>query len=159
MNRFKQTANLWPYGIVVAFGLFIGGLATLIAFAARQPAELVAPDYYEQELRYQDQLDSQTRAGALSAPLRVEADPARHRILLTFPADHIRQGVAGTVRLYRPAAADLDRTELLAPGPEGSQAVNIAGLPPGLWHLRVDWRSADHDYSVTERITLPRLNP
>ena len=156
MNPPSRPPALWPYGIVVAFALFIGGLATLITFAARQPSELVAADYYEQELRFQTQLDRQHRAHALPAPLRLETDSERHCLRLTFPADHARQGITGTLQLYRPSEAKLDRSEPLAPGEQGVQTVNIVGLAPGLWHARVAWRSGEQDYFVTEPVRIAK---
>lgn len=156
MNSPRPRSTFWPYGIVVAFGLFLAGLITLITFAAREPAELVAADYYEQEIRYQDQLDRLHRARALAVQLKLEARPERHSLQITFPPDQARRGIQGTVRLYRPSEAGQDRSLPLALGPEGVQVVNLAGLIPGPWQVKVDWRCEELDYSVAETLTLPK---
>jgi hypothetical protein len=36
--------NLWPYGIIAAFLLFAGGLATTVTIAITHPEDLPAPD-------------------------------------------------------------------------------------------------------------------
>src|ERR1019366_5746822 len=54
----KTTRNLWPLGIFTAFGVFFAGMASVIVIAATHREHLVNNNYYEQELKFQAQIES-----------------------------------------------------------------------------------------------------
>src|SRR5215470_15811214 len=103
----KPSRNFWPYGIILTFVLFISGTIGLVVMACGQKSELVSPDYYEQEIRFQSQLDRAARARAVAASVSYE--PASRQIKIEFPADLAVKAPSGHVKLYRPSAANLDR--------------------------------------------------
>ena len=147
--------NLWPYGIVAAFVLFIAGTAGLIVLAAFHRPELVTADYYEQELRYQQTYDSRARTAALGAEAAVTLDETARRIRVTLPLRHAALRPAGAIHLYRPAAASADRRVALTPDAEGRQELDTRDLAPGLWRIRVEWTVADQTYSLERQLILP----
>jgi hypothetical protein len=159
MNSADRSFNFWPYGIATVLVLFAGGVACLAFLALRHPPELVSRDYYEQELRYQDQIDRRARTAGLSTKLQIRTDTPSGRIHVVFPPDHARLGISGTLRLYRPSDAGLDRAIPLAPDALGIQSVETAVLAPGLWHLRVEWSSAGKDYTAAEKVRVPDRRP
>ena len=57
----KAKRNFWPFGIIAAFVIFISGTVGLIVMAATQKEDLVSDHYYEQELQYQNRVDSMGR--------------------------------------------------------------------------------------------------
>ena len=56
---------------------------------------------------------------------------------------------AGSIELYRPSAAGMDRAVRLEPDANGVQRLDAAGLAPGLWQVRVSW-------TAEKRELLPR---
>src|SRR5690349_9447276 len=104
----KSPRNFWPASIIGFFVLAIIFLVTFVAWAMRQREDLVSTDYYEREVRYQQQLDSMNRSRILAAQVVVTFDPARQAIVISLPSDK-RQGAIGLVHLYRPSDARLDR--------------------------------------------------
>lgn len=159
MTQPARNWNPWPYGIATALAVFAGLVVTLVTLAVRHPPQLVAKDYYEQELRYQDDIDRRTRATTLTAGLQVKPDAAANRIVVTFPLAQARQGVTGTVRFYRPSDAGLDRTIVLALDAQGTQEVATTDLLPGLWQLKVEWSSGGQEFAATEKVRIPRRDP
>lgn len=148
--------NLWPAGLIAAFALFIGGTVALIAIAASQRSDLVTPDYYEQELRYQTRLDALHRAAPFAGRIGVETDPQGAQLRLSLPAEVIGPDTVGRVELYRPSAASLDCAVPLALDADGTQIVNVTGLQAGLWKVRLQWRAGGQDYFVERSVVLKR---
>lgn len=151
----RRGRNLWPLGIVAAFAVFITGTVGLIVLASFNRPELVTPDYYERELRYQHTYDSRARAHALGAEADVTFDAAARRLVVQLPARHVADPPAGTVYLYRPAAAGADREVPLTPDATGRQELDARELAPGLWRVRVEWRHADQAYSLERQVVVP----
>lgn len=146
----KPQRNLWPFGIVTAFALFITGTVVLIVISASSTTDLVAADYYEQEIRYQGQLDRLNRAQNLPAKATAAYDASRHAITIALPREHA--GANGDVHLYRPSTAGLDQRVALQLDANGLQTLNAAQLRPGLWKVKVQWTAAGQDYAIEETV-------
>ncbi|MCX8089317.1 MAG: FixH family protein [Verrucomicrobiae bacterium] len=152
----KPVRNPWPLGLILAFALFIAGTAALIAIAASQRSDLVTPDYYEQELRYQTRLDALNRTAPYAGRICVELDAAGQQLQITLPRETLGPDTAGRIELYRPSAAPLDRAWPLQPDADGAQTFDVSGLEPGLWKVRLHWRTAGQDYFLERNLVLKR---
>lgn len=151
----KRTWNPWPVSIIAFFALAISGVITFVIFCNAHPTELVARDYYEQELRYQAQMERQRRANLLTEGASVGYDPDRRVVTVALPKDHRPEGTAGDIHLYRPSAAGLDRRLKIQLNPEGKQEIDAASLAPGLWKVKVLWTAGGQDYFIDQKVTIP----
>ena len=100
----KTNRNLWPLGIFVTFGLFFIGMASVVVIAATHREHLVNANYYEQELKFQSQIDAAARAQKSGATMVYDA--ASRKLVLTLPVLQLAQKFSGTLTLYRAAAPD-----------------------------------------------------
>ena len=148
----NTTRNLWPLGIIGAFVAIFIGLATVVVIAATHRDSLVNADYYEQELKFQDQIDSAARAEKSGAKLLFDA--AAGLMTITVPATQLAQNFAGTLTLDRPSDATLDRQFPLAPQTDGTQTLNISKLTAGLWLARVKWNAGGESYFIEQKIKI-----
>jgi len=148
----KPTRNLWPFGILSAFALFIAGTAGLIVLACSHKVDLVSADYYEQEIRFQSQLDRLDRTHKLEQQACVSYDASAQRITISVPVQQAVHSISGQVQLYRPSAAGLDRHVKLAPDSRGFQSVDAAKLLPGLWKVRVLWTVENKEYFIDQSV-------
>jgi nitrogen fixation protein FixH len=155
----KTPNNLWPVGIIAAFALFVSGTAGLIVMAASQKSDLISADYYEQELKYQQRIDSLTRSEQLETKASAVFDAAQCRIVVTLPAEHVRNRLSGRIQLYRPSQAGMDRLFDLQPDASGVQTLDAAALAPGLWKARVSWTVDRKDYFIDRKIVVTRQQP
>ncbi|MBW7914094.1 MAG: FixH family protein [Taibaiella sp.] len=64
----------WGSRIALLYGGFVVLIAALVTGSMRQDFDLVADDYYQQEIAYQNVLDAGKNQSALSAPVRVYAN-------------------------------------------------------------------------------------
>ena len=147
----KSTRNLWPASIVGFFVVAIIFLTAFVVWAMRQREDLVSADYYEREVRYQQQLDSMNRSHALATQVVVTFDPAQQVVVITLPEDK-RQGATGQVHLYRPSDARLDRELPLALDVEGMQRLDARELSDGLWKVRVKWIANGQEYFLDQPV-------
>ncbi|MHC1768640.1 MAG: FixH family protein [Verrucomicrobiia bacterium] len=145
---------IWPTCIIGCFVVFIAGLLTFIVFASTQRNDLVRPDYYEAEIRYQQQIDRIQRTQSMPQPAAIVYDGPRRRITIQLPAAHAHVS-SGQVHLYRPSDARLDRELPLALDTEGRQQLDAASLRSGLWKVRVQWSVAGEDYYLDQALVLP----
>jgi hypothetical protein len=146
--------NLWPLGIVVTLTCFVAGSITLVVMASMQRVELVSPDYYERELKYQGHMDRVERTHHSADQASVAYDASGSCITVSLPADQAHRDVIGRIELYRPSAAGMDRTVNFQPDADGVQRLSAAGLAPGLWKVRVSWKVGDEDYFLDQKVVI-----
>lgn len=146
--------NLWPFGIIAAFVLFLAGTAGLVVLARAHRGDLVSGNYYEAEVRYQSQLDRADRARSLAPKTIAAYEPATRCIVLSFPPEHAQRSARGWIQLYRPSAAGLDRVVELRLDANGRQTIDAAGLKPGLWEVRINWTAGDEDFFLERKIII-----
>jgi nitrogen fixation protein FixH len=150
----KTTRSLWPYGIIAAVVLFAIGLTAMIVMAVRSNSDLVSADYYEQELRFQKQLDSSRRTQQLDQRAVVTYDVALKQINITVPAEHAQQNPVGSVTLYRPSSAAMDRSLKLELNVDGSQHIDATSLAPGSWKVRLLWTVGTKEFYMDQPIII-----
>ncbi|MFA6546060.1 MAG: FixH family protein [Limisphaerales bacterium] len=145
--------SAWPYAIIAWFIVFGSAMAVWIAVALRQNMDLVSADYYEHEIRYQQQIDRQARTQSLEAKARLTYDAGQQRLTIALPAGHASQA-RGKVALYRPSDARLDRESKLSVNSAGEQMLDTKGLRPGLWKVRVHWTFGGEEYFYDQAVTI-----
>ena len=138
--------NPWPYAIIAYFVLFITALTIWIAYATHNDHQLVRKDYYEQELKFQNEIDSFARAATTG--LHVSYKPANQLITVSLPTD-----ATGTIHFYRPSNAKFDR-EIPIQSRDGVQTIDVRNFQPGLWKIRFSWTSQNAHYRHDETVFL-----
>src|SRR5579859_6219366 len=121
-NRTSPRFNLWPVSIIVFFSLAIVGCATFITFCSRHPADLISPNYYEDEVKYQGQIDRLQHTQDRAQLASIAYDPDGRQITISLPVDSAQAPLAGQIQLYRPSAVNLDRQLKLEVNSLGAQA-------------------------------------
>jgi hypothetical protein len=150
----KTSRNLWPHAIIVWFVIFASALAAWISYAVRQDMDLVRPDYYEEEIRFQKQLDRLNRTAAVRNQIALGYNAARGEVTLRLPLAHLDPRPGGRVHFYRPANAALDADFPLAVDAAGLQRIDVRSLRSGHWKVRVQWNASGQDYSFEETLVL-----
>jgi nitrogen fixation protein FixH len=148
----KIRLNPWPVAIIAYFALFITFTVCIVVYLSRQKMDLVRGDYYDDEIRYQEQLDRLNRTQGLAARGAVAYDSAGESITISLPSVHTQSQASGRIRLYRPSDESLDQDIKLAVGPDGVQKVSAKNLRSGLWKVRVYWTVDGKDYFLGETV-------
>jgi nitrogen fixation protein FixH len=145
--------NLWPYAIIATFVLFAVYIGSMVQQAMRTNVELVSPDYYKQELAFQQRMETVARTAALPSPVRLSYDGILHRLTLQLPATLAGQAVQGQIHFFRPSDQKLDFVlPLLPTGLQ--QRVNTSKMRPGYWRVRLDFTAGGQAYFVDQELTI-----
>lgn len=159
MSDIKRRWNPWPWAIILSFAIFIGGTVGLVIMACAQKSDLVSANYYEQELKFQTQLDRANRSAQLGADAAIGYDAARQLITISLPPNHAQGRLSGSIDLYRASAAGLDQKVALHLDVKGKQSLNAANLRPGPWQVRVSWSVDGQDYSMDQKLVIAERTP
>jgi nitrogen fixation protein FixH len=155
MKLLPKIENPWPVGLVLFFIVFTAYIVGFVIFASRQKMDLVRQDYYDQEIRFQQQMDRVQRTAPVLANAGVEYDRAADLVtvsLLSFS----RGEVSGAVSFYRPSDASMDNHVPLGLDPAGRQCISVRSLGTGFWKVRVQWTTAGQEYFFEKPIVIHR---
>ena len=92
----------WGVKITLSFIAFVLIMITMVMISMRQDVNLVADDYYKQEIAYESQIERIKNTNNLASPPEISFNRGTNRIYVSFSsklADRIR---SGEVLLYRP---------------------------------------------------------
>ena len=134
------------------FALAISGCVGFVVFCTLHPTDLVAPDYYEREpaLPRPNPADGPSPGPSHD---RLATTPPTQRIQISFPAELMRSGVSGSIQLYRPSAAGLDRQLNLEPDATGVQTIDAqwpAGRASG--KSRPSWKAGTEEFYIDRKV-------
>lgn len=155
MKLFPKIQNPWPVGLVVFFIVFTSYIVGFVIFASRQKMDLVREDYYDQEIRFQKQIDRVQRSAPVLANANIDYDRAGDVVTVRLPSVKYN-GIGGTVSFYRPSDASLDTSVDLGLDVAGQQSVSVRSLRAGLWKVRVQWKMSGQEYFFEKPIVIKR---
>jgi hypothetical protein len=142
----------WGHKIIIVFILFAAGMLTLVTKSMRTRVDMVTPDYYSEELKYQQVIDGQQNAAGLSAPVTV-TQPGEG-ILVTFPGELRGKNITGKLTFYRPSDSGRDIHLPLQPDRSGHQLVQRQLFIKGLYRVKVEWTINDRPFYQEQSINI-----
>ena len=146
--------NPWPFAVVGFFVLFTTFTVGLVAFSTWHRVDLVTPDYYEQEMRFQEQINRVHRTATLHKDVSIQLEEPTQHLLIILPAANAAQPLKGSVAFYRPSQAVLDRRFPLLLDSTGRQELDMSGFEAGLWRVCVNWTAGQEEFYRDENIVV-----
>lgn len=137
----------WGKGIVIVFVIFGLGMAFMAYKAVTKNIDLVSKNYYEKEIKYQDQIDKINNTGGLIENLKFDNTEAG--IVITYPN---MSGLKGEISFYRPSDAKKDFKIPVEYGKDNRQVISTQTLQKGLWKVQVNWNAGGVDYYTEGKI-------
>lgn len=139
----------WGKGILLTIIAFVAFIMTLVVISVRQDdIHLVAENYYEKEIKYQDQIDREVSASALDREVLVY-DGQEKAMILDLPV-----GAKGSLQLFRPSDARLDKNVPVEIITEGKTKVSLQDLKAGYWRVQLTWTENGVDFYEEKKITI-----
>jgi nitrogen fixation protein FixH len=143
----------WGTGLVIGMLLFIGFILFLVIKMTTNEAlnhDLVTEDYYNKELRYQEEIDAEKNMNDFKE--NIIGEKIADGWLLKFPKEIDASKIKGTVFLFRPSNKKLDfdfpielsSSNLLIPDER---------LLDGRWNITIDWSYNNKNYLYKKAIT------
>src|SRR5687768_17578285 len=134
----------WGHKIIIVFVLFAAGIITFVVKSMRTPVEMATADYYAAELKHQQNIDAQTNARDLTAPVLISQQDDVLQIV--FPAELRTEQLSGEVHFYRPSDSRKDFKLPLTPDAEGRIFVSRTRFSKGSYKIKLQWEAAGKPY-------------
>lgn len=139
----------WGKGILLTIIAFVGFIMTLVVISVKQDdIHLVTENYYEKEIKYQDQIDRESASARLDREVLV-FDAQSKSILLDLPV-----GTKGSLQLFRPSDARLDQELILDITEAGKTSVLLDKLKSGYWKIQLTWTEDGVEFYQEKKINL-----
>ncbi|GAB3663031.1 hypothetical protein GCM10028791_38340 [Echinicola sediminis] len=139
----------WGKGIILVFACFAGLIFTMVGICIKQDdIHLVTEHYYEEELRYQEQIEKISNTAMLEeAVMKFDASSKSLQVSL-------KEGTKGTLWLFRPSDARMDQRIDFAFENTEIQSVSLSDLKKGYWRAKVAWSMDGKEYFEELKISL-----
>jgi hypothetical protein len=134
----------WGIKILI---LYIGFMVMVLAstfFAMNQRVDLVTDNYYEKELKYQEQIDKSKRTKSLKE--KTEIQLLDKQIKIKFPALPDKNSSKNSILLYRPSDPLKDLKVVVSTDSLGIQFVPSEKLTRGFWKIKLNWVTNETEY-------------
>ncbi|MGH1387913.1 FixH family protein [Kordia sp.] len=143
----------WGTGIVLAFVGFISFIMYFIVnmnVQSKYDHDLVTDSYYDEELKYQSDIDKQRNALKLTE--NISSKLTASGVEIQFPKNLIFSNIKGKVFLYRPSNKQFD-FEIPISLSNHTLLIPDNRLLGGRWNIKIDWSYNNTDYLFKEEIT------
>lgn len=138
----------WGIIITVLYSGFVLLVLIMVMFSFTQKVDLVTDNYYEKELRYQEQIDKINRTSQLPEKLYFEFD---NRIIsVRFPNKPDPDNPDNFIHFYRPSNSNYDRIVKIITDSLNFQKIELdkEKFSNGFWRVRINWVSKGTSYYV-----------
>lgn len=136
----------WGNRIILAFVLFFGVIFTMVYISMNTEFSLVADNYYEQELAYEDQLNRIRNVNNLPDKPEFSIDRTGLLVTVSFPESVAEAMKEGKVKFYRSSSARYDKEMELTLNDENQFVQDISQLVTGAWKIQLFWTDGDKEY-------------
>lgn len=142
----------WGTGIVIAFLCFISFIMYFVINMSTNKSyehDLVTEDYYKQELEFQNEINHEKNAKALTKNLSWQKTTSG--IVINFPDNLNANAISGDVFLYRPSNKKFDFS---LPITLNAHKLTIPKdkLLEGRWDIKVKWKHNNTSYLFKDKI-------
>lgn len=141
----------WGGRIVLLYGGFVALIITLVVGSMKQDFQLVADDYYQQEIQYQNVLNASKNQSELSTPARIFANETT--LTIEFPEEFKGQFVNGNVHFYSPINEEWDK---IVPFTNVEERLEVPRdeLVKTRYQIKLTWQADGKDYYQESDINL-----
>ncbi len=140
----------WGKGIILVFTVFMIGIGVMVYKSMTKNIDLVSNNYYEKELKYQEQINKINNTNRLAQGVKIETNSGA--VIITYPGNSGK--VTGEVSFYKPSDAKNDFKINVESGSDLKQIISTEKLTKGLWKVQVNWAMDGQEYFNEEKITI-----
>jgi hypothetical protein len=142
----------FPHYILLSFGTFMCYILFLVVKTSYVNNELVAEDYYAQELNYQEKINHMNHVGTDQKAVWKQEDG---QLILSFPSTTNTKEITGKLEFYRPSDASKDLKIPLVLNANKQQVFPRELFVRGMYLVKVDWKQKQTAYYSEQELYLP----
>ncbi|MEP2023984.1 MAG: FixH family protein [Reichenbachiella sp.] len=142
----------WGKSIVLTFVLFAALIITLVVISMKHDVNLVATNYYEEELAYEDQMNRIRNFDALETKPTITR--SGDQIILKFPESVADLIESGEIHFFRPSDYSADKKIKIQLDNQYQQSFPASAFKSGLWKTKLRWHSTSKEYFFEQNVIL-----
>lgn len=142
----------WGTKITIAMALFMTFIVTLVVRISMAKPELVADNYYEQEINFETKISAQRNLAKLAHTPEIYT--ANGNIFIDISKCIGNHKAEGQVHVYRPNDASLDINIPINGNTDAPIIVPEKSLVQGVYSVQVSWEMNGKKYFSEERVYL-----
>lgn len=140
----------WGFKILISYAVFAAGIITMAAISMSKNIDLVSDNYYEQEIKYQDQIDILNNSKLIDENINLYLKD--NEILLMLTDKEMFRDIKGEIYFYRTSNAKKDFKVEFSPDDSGIQTISALNLEPGSWKVKISLYERDSKYFAEKNI-------
>lgn len=140
----------WGHGIALFFSSFVVFMLFMLYQCLRQDFDLVAADYYDQEINFQTRINQEKNVAELAE--KPSFNVSEQYVEVALPASIVAQNPKGELYFFRPSSEKLDVKLPLQPDEHGRQYIPTASLQKGNYELQMKWDMNNKTYFINHKI-------
>lgn len=129
----------WGWRIALFYGTFVVFMIGMVIMSFRQDFDLVADDYYEQEIAYQGRIDQLTNAKDDQQKVKVSNADGMIKLSFASPAEEVK------VHFFRPSDDTMD-LKVEEASVESELSVPVGKFSKGKYLVKVQWNNNGKTY-------------
>ncbi len=142
----------WGKSIVVAFIIFIGLVSWALIKSFNTTIELVTPNYYEEELKFEKRI-SETKAGNTYQG-KILFQALEEGLHIQFPKEWQNDSIEGEILMYRPNDSKKDFITPIQFNESQNQILPANQLLNGKWRIKISWKENETRFYYEEILFL-----
>jgi nitrogen fixation protein FixH len=134
----------WGTRIAILYGAFVAMIVFMVFRTMHETIDLVSPEYYQDELKFQEQIDRQSQSATLDRQPTIEVNATN--VAIRFPEAIAAINTSGTIKFYRPSDSSKDFTTPLQLDASGVQTVAAEKFIKGIYEVQLTWSAGGKNY-------------
>ncbi|MEN8929373.1 MAG: FixH family protein [Flavobacteriales bacterium] len=140
----------WGWKIAIFLGCFISFIMYVVIYSFTTSNDLVAEDYYNQEIQYQENIDAQKNA--LKYNKEVTITTTLDKVVVQFPSSFDVKYTDGEISFYRPDNAKLDKKFSLDLTSKQQQVLDKSEITSGFYKVTIQFTDGEKIYLMNKDI-------
>lgn len=142
----------WGTKLMLVFSLFASAMIMLVIMSMRQKVQMVAQDYYKDELHYQQVIDATSMANTLSK--KASIIKSENQIVLQLPHEMNGAVINGRLLFYCASESAKDQQVKLQTDLSGKQVIAADQFKPGNYTVKIEWQFNGKQYYTELPLTI-----
>lgn len=142
----------WGWKVALLYIIFVAGILTLVFKARATRVDLVASDYYKQEIAFGSRMEAIKNYQSLSTTVKVVQSEGA--ISVSFPNECLYKMENGLITLYCPSDASKDVKMDVNMNEQGMQLIDSKDMKGGLYIIKISWTMNASEYYMEQIIDL-----
>ena len=139
----------WDKKIILVMLLFVAFMVTLGVLMILETSESVEDNYYEKDIRFQDNMQARQNAVNLKILPTITLEKLTNRLKIDFSGDKASADLVGKVYFQKPNNQKIDFSIPLGIDKNAIQIIPIQHLSKGVWYVWIEGNAGKYKFQTT----------